>query len=141
VGWDAPRQRDLGPRHLRPEHEQRAQPQWGKTFSKEALKIEQVPLPANALPGRTDIGPARGGLAWIVAGVGATTLALLGSVVVTLAKVAVRPRTEDPVRLQVTGHQWWWEIRYLSEDPSQTFRSANEIHIPDRCRSTSTAPT
>jgi cytochrome c oxidase subunit 2 len=32
--------------------------------------------------------------------------------------------------VQVTGHQWWWEIRYLSDDPSQEFVTANEIHIP-----------
>src|SRR6185437_14495565 len=30
----------------------------------------------------------------------------------------------------VVGHQWWWEIRYLGEQPDQIFTTANEIHIP-----------
>ncbi|HKY43096.1 MAG TPA: c-type cytochrome, partial [Pyrinomonadaceae bacterium] len=29
-----------------------------------------------------------------------------------------------------TGHQWWWEIRYLDVDASNVFTTANEIHIP-----------
>lgn len=28
--------------------------------------------------------------------------------------------------VQVSGHQWWWEVRY----PQQGFATANEIHIP-----------
>lgn len=30
----------------------------------------------------------------------------------------------------VVGHQWWWEIRYLNDDPSKTFTTANELHLP-----------
>jgi cytochrome c oxidase subunit 2 len=32
--------------------------------------------------------------------------------------------------LQVTSQQWWWAIEYQSEDPSQRFQTANEIHLP-----------
>jgi cytochrome c oxidase subunit 2 len=32
--------------------------------------------------------------------------------------------------IEVTGHQWWWEVRYEDPRPSQTFATANEIHIP-----------
>jgi cytochrome c oxidase subunit II len=32
--------------------------------------------------------------------------------------------------IQVTGQQWWWEIRYEDPQPNQTFTTANEIHIP-----------
>ncbi len=39
--------------------------------------------------------------------------------------------SEDPaVTIQVTGHQWWWEIRYEDGDPSRVFTTANEIHVP-----------
>ena len=34
------------------------------------------------------------------------------------------------VDIQVTGHQWWWEVRYLAPQPSEQFTTANEIHVP-----------
>jgi cytochrome c oxidase subunit 2 len=37
---------------------------------------------------------------------------------------------EDPLRILVTGHQFWWEIEYDDPDPSQRLRTANELHIP-----------
>jgi cytochrome c oxidase subunit 2 len=30
----------------------------------------------------------------------------------------------------IVGHQWWWEIHYLNDDPSREFITANEIHLP-----------
>lgn len=30
----------------------------------------------------------------------------------------------------VIGHQWWWEVHYLNEQPSLQVTTANEIHIP-----------
>lgn len=30
----------------------------------------------------------------------------------------------------IVGHQWWWEVHYLSDTPSEGFTTANEIHIP-----------
>ena len=32
--------------------------------------------------------------------------------------------------IEVTGHQWWWEVRYSDVDASNIFTTANEIHIP-----------
>ena len=34
------------------------------------------------------------------------------------------------VTIEVTGHQWWWEVRYMDTNPSRIFTTANEIHIP-----------
>jgi len=34
------------------------------------------------------------------------------------------------VTIEVTGHQWWWEVRYMDTNPSKIFTTANEIHIP-----------
>jgi cytochrome c oxidase subunit 2 len=34
------------------------------------------------------------------------------------------------VIIELTGHQWWWEARYLNVDASSIFTTANEIHIP-----------
>jgi cytochrome c oxidase subunit II len=30
----------------------------------------------------------------------------------------------------VIGHQWWWEIRYLNDDPAKEFTTADELHLP-----------
>lgn len=32
--------------------------------------------------------------------------------------------------IRIIGHQWWWEVQYLNDDPSQEFTTANEIHLP-----------
>jgi cytochrome c oxidase subunit II len=37
---------------------------------------------------------------------------------------------EDAVRIEVTGHMWWWGARYLDDDPSRIFTTANEVHVP-----------
>jgi len=36
----------------------------------------------------------------------------------------------NQMEVQVTGHQWWWEVTYPDPQPSNTIRTANEIHIP-----------
>nr|WP_305907436.1 cytochrome c oxidase subunit II [Methylomarinum sp. Ch1-1]MDP4520190.1 cytochrome c oxidase subunit II [Methylomarinum sp. Ch1-1] len=33
---------------------------------------------------------------------------------------------QAPVQIEVTGHQWWWEIRY----PDVGIRIKNELHLP-----------
>lgn len=37
---------------------------------------------------------------------------------------------KNGLTIEVTGHQWWWEVRYLDVDASNIFTTANEIHIP-----------
>lgn len=32
--------------------------------------------------------------------------------------------------IQVTGKQWWWQIRYLDASPQRVFTTANELHLP-----------
>ncbi|MDQ1612251.1 MAG: cytochrome c oxidase subunit [Pyrinomonadaceae bacterium] len=38
----------------------------------------------------------------------------------------------DPnnLRIKVNGQQWWWQVEYENDVASQTFKTANEIHIP-----------
>lgn len=82
--------------------------------------------------GRTPIGRGTGGLSWIYIGVGISTLILLACAVWTLTVLAAvaSPSREPKLIIDVTGHQWWWEVRYRSNEPSQIFTTANEIHIP-----------
>jgi cytochrome c oxidase subunit 2 len=37
---------------------------------------------------------------------------------------------KNGLSIDVTGHQWWWEVRYQDVDASNIFTTANEIHIP-----------
>jgi len=52
--------------------------------------------------------------------------------VVVRSVVEAQQANDDPpaVRLQVIGHQWWWELVYPHDQPEQSIRSANEIHVP-----------
>jgi cytochrome c oxidase subunit 2 len=72
------------------------------------------------------------GLRWISIGVGISGVALVVSLIWTMATLAavVRPPGPARVRIEVTGEQWWWRVRYLSDDPTEIFWTANEIHIP-----------
>lgn len=45
------------------------------------------------------------------------------------SKQMVRSMKPD---ILIVGHQWWWEIHYLNDDPSKTFITANELHLPLR---------
>lgn len=44
----------------------------------------------------------------------------------TLAKLG----GTKPLRIDVVGHQWWWEVKYPDPDPHNDFVTANEIHVP-----------
>lgn len=76
--------------------------------------------------------PDKGGYSWLWIGVGLSAFTLLATVVwtvVVLARIDA-PRTQPRVTIEITGRQWWWQVRYLSADPAQIFATANEIHIP-----------
>ncbi|MGA0607168.1 cytochrome c oxidase subunit II [Phenylobacterium sp. VNQ135] len=34
------------------------------------------------------------------------------------------------INIRVTANQWWWEVEYQDPDPSRSFVTANEIHLP-----------
>ena len=35
-----------------------------------------------------------------------------------------------PITIEVTGHQWWWEIQYADTSVHGRFTTANEVHVP-----------
>ncbi|MCP8940877.1 cytochrome c oxidase subunit II [Alsobacter sp. SYSU M60028] len=37
---------------------------------------------------------------------------------------------EGRITILLTGHQFWWDVRYEDPAPSRVFSTANEIHIP-----------
>ena len=38
--------------------------------------------------------------------------------------------SEQPITVEVTGHQWWWQFRYRDTVPSNWLTTSNELHIP-----------
>jgi cytochrome c oxidase subunit 2 len=66
----------------------------------------------------------------------ASAVALTGIIVLALTALsyggqqALFGHKDGVVSLKVIGHQWWWEVQYEDEQPSRTFTTANEIHVP-----------
>jgi len=77
---------------------------------------------------------ARGGdgINWITTGLLLSAVPLLGTFIWTMGALAAisGPPDHPALILDVTAHQWWWEVRYAAHEPSETFVTANEIHIP-----------
>jgi cytochrome c oxidase subunit II len=78
----------------------------------------------------------REGARWISFGLAVSAVPLLITLVwtmVTLAATSEPAQTPNMV-LDVTGHQWWWEVQYNAAEPDEIFTTANEIHIPVNTR-------
>ena len=63
---------------------------------------------------------------------GITVVTLLAILVTTMltGRAMEALRADAPVRIKVTGNQWWWDIQYPGDYPSLQVTTANEIHIP-----------
>jgi cytochrome c oxidase subunit 2 len=55
----------------------------------------------------------------------ALILAILAVVTVQSATALSRP-SGDPLRVDVTGYKWWWQVVY----PHEAIVTANELHVP-----------
>lgn len=78
------------------------------------------------------VGHTESGLPWIYVGVGISTVVLLATVLWTMWVLVktYMPASPPAFTVTITGHQWWWEATYHGNTPSETFTTANEIHIP-----------
>ena len=74
----------------------------------------------------------RNGLKWIGVGLAISGVPLLVTLIWTMVALAAvsGPPENSTLTVDVTGHQWWWEVRYDASQPDQTFATANEMHIP-----------
>lgn len=69
----------------------------------------------------------------VAALVGATAVILLVFLVLSVRTgraIASSPAPGAELMVQITGHQWWWDVRYLDSIPSRQLQTANELHIP-----------
>jgi cytochrome c oxidase subunit 2 len=74
-----------------------------------------------------------GGQRWIfVGGLAIPLVVLCGLFVFALERMTDFPMTHSMVnpRIQIIGHQFWWEVHYLDGPVNEHFATANEIHIP-----------
>jgi cytochrome c oxidase subunit II len=69
---------------------------------------------------------------WIVIGLMVSAIPLAATLVWTLIALAAvaGPPANPALTIDVTGRQWWWDVKYASAQPSGEFATANEIHIP-----------
>ena len=72
-------------------------------------------------------------LSWGVgSAVAATVVILLVLLIASVrtGRAIASLRASSAVTIEITGHQWWWEIAYEDATPSRRVVTANEIHIP-----------
>ncbi|MEX1049249.1 MAG: cytochrome c oxidase subunit II [Akkermansiaceae bacterium] len=62
----------------------------------------------------------------VVAGIVVPSIILLGILVYSLRASSAMRAPETEFTIEVTGHRWWWDVRY----PDHGIVSANEIRIP-----------
>jgi cytochrome c oxidase subunit 2 len=65
----------------------------------------------------------------------AVVIAVLGLLVLLAASVftdraLARLSLKDAINIEVTAYQWWWSVKYVNGPVSETFETANEIHVP-----------
>ena len=66
---------------------------------------------------------------WGIAGSSVLLLVLLLASFVADRALSALPLA-NAVRIDLVGHQFWWEARYESHSPELTFSTANELHVP-----------
>lgn len=99
-----------------------------------ALSSEETPRGAREEAQRGEAEGTRRGMRWIVAG--GVLLPLVTVTVVLLFGIPagdrMLPQPDDaPVVIEVTGHQWWWQVRYPgTTGDGSAIETANQLVIP-----------
>ena len=85
----------------------------------------------------TRVSPTHGGATrlakrWILLGGVALPVVVLAPLFVASVRTlsALMHETGDDLTVQVTGHRWWWQVRYKGANNTSEILAANEIHIP-----------
>ncbi len=87
--------------------------------------LEQTHRPSEATERRlTKIVGTASGISLLI------LFALIITSVLTGKAVSEPASKANSMVIEVTGIQWWWQIRYPNDDASRVVVTANEIHIP-----------
>jgi cytochrome c oxidase subunit 2 len=70
-----------------------------------------------------------GGIYW---GLGVSLPVLLAMAMwnFVVTRAVASPPSAKGLLVQITAHQWWWEIRYQADRPGDVFTTANELMVP-----------
>jgi cytochrome c oxidase subunit II len=97
-----------------------------------ALYRSRTKQPAAAVPPL--VNPAADRRSALVVGIAITITVVLLFVILTASVLTghaiANLSSKNPVTIDITGHQWWWGVRYEATQADQTVVTANEIHIP-----------
>jgi cytochrome c oxidase subunit 2 len=93
-----------------------------------APRIHSQDPPDLSVVNQPEPGPRRSVVAAVTASV-LLLLVLLAASVFTDRALARLP-LKDAINIEVTAHQWWWTVRYVSGPLTENFDTANEIHVP-----------
>src|SRR5205085_859654 len=92
--------------------------------------IEQEPLE----PGHHPSEETERRLTRVVTGATIATVVILFVLLVlsvsTGKAISELGNKQNGMVVEVTGNQWWWQVRYVNDQPSFILDTANEIHIP-----------
>lgn len=66
----------------------------------------------------------------LIVWVGLTSVSLVGLTIASWLADRHMNRAAPALTVELTAHQWWWDVRYIGKLPSQTLRTANELHLP-----------
>jgi len=68
----------------------------------------------------------------VASAVGVSSVLLFGLVIASVLtdRALAQLALQDAVNIEMTGHMWWWEIKYTDGTPQQVFVTANEMHVP-----------
>jgi cytochrome c oxidase subunit 2 len=69
------------------------------------------------------------GVTWSIAATVVILLVFLGYDLSVGRSLSPVP-SAHPLTIEVTGHQWWWEVQYADTSVHDRFTTANEIHVP-----------
>lgn len=98
-----------------------------------ALFLAAVRRRRTATPAPADAGGERGPTLAVAAGMAATVVVLFVLLVVDF-RVARRlggpAASSRALTVEITAHQWWWEIHYLDSVPQRRITTANELYLP-----------
>lgn len=101
------------------------------TLTRRHRGIEQESLEVTHLPSeQTESKLTRVVAVATIATVVILFILLIGSVVAGKANADLGSRAKNAMVIDLTGNQWWWQVRYDNPDPRRIVTTANEIHIP-----------